>query len=403
MKILAISQFYTPDITAAAFRIAETIGHLRAMDNEVEVVTTFPHKSDSSRDIPRSKNGVHRVHLPKTEGQGFLGYIYIYLSFLIKSVFRGFIVGLKQKPEIIWASSPPIFVGLAGWILSKVLGAGFALDIRDIWPDSAVAADQISDSGFAYKVGKTIEKFLYKHADLITCVAEPMKRYIQTYTETDIHIIYNGVDVDKLDVRDIDGSTNILNKYATNSEAKKILYAGNFGHVQELDLLIKAVYELDIANLNNAWEVFFLGAGAKETYLRELVESMELKGQIHFLDPVPKEEVFDYLQAADALFIHLQDSEVLRLTIPSKVFDYMLANRPLLSGIYGEGREIIGSVEGNFVFDSGSKEQLQKSLKKLDKAISINGTPENAIKVRSRFSRKNQSKKLHAILQEHFT
>jgi hypothetical protein len=75
----------------------------------------------------------------------------------------------------------------------------------------------------------------------------------------------------------------------------------------------------------------------------------------------------------------------------------------LFSGIYGGGREIIESVEGNFIFDSGNKEQLQKALRKLDKTISIIGTPDNAIKVRSSFSRKKQSEKLNAILQEHFT
>src|SRR5699024_8701806 len=111
------------------------------------------------------------------------------------SIWKGVAVGRKQKPEVVWASSPPIFVGLSGWMVAKLLGARFALDVRDIWPDSAVAAGQISDSGFAYKVGRWIEQFLYRNADVISCVATPMQQYIQQYTDTDVEVVYNGVEV----------------------------------------------------------------------------------------------------------------------------------------------------------------------------------------------------------------
>jgi glycosyltransferase involved in cell wall biosynthesis len=402
MKVLAVSQFYTPDITAAAFRISETVSHLREMDNEIEVVTTFPHKGGSTEEVPSSRNGVHRVQLPDTENKGFLGYIYLYLSFLVKSVLKGYSVGYKQKPDVVWASSPPIFVGLAGWLLAKLLGVSFALDIRDIWPDSAVAAGQLSDSGFAYKVGRGLEKFLYRHADVITCVAQPMKDYIQQFTDTGIEVIYNGVEV-SADQNEIPtGKTDHLEEAASSESSKKILYAGNFGHVQQLDLLIDAFADIDTGALQEEWELFFVGGGAKEEGLTSLVESYELTDKIHFLGFVPKKDVFDYLKSADVLFIHLQDSEVLRLTIPSKVFDYMLADRPLLAGIHGEGKEIIDSVEGNAIFKSGNKQSLIKAWKELDQTTNPNGLPENAAKVRKKFSRESQSKKLNIIFEEEF-
>lgn len=398
MKILVVSQFYTPDITAAAFRISETVDHLRDLDVDVQVVTTFPHKSDKGEDVLASKNGVHRVQLPDTENKGFLGYIYLYLSFMVKSVVQGYKVGRKQKPNVIWASSPPIFVGLAGWLLAKLLGARFALDIRDIWPDSAVAAGQISDSGFSYKVGRWMEKFLYNNADLITCVARPMREYIQELTDVDVEVIYNGVEVSA----DENGNRTVkdgrLTEQATLADSRKILYAGNFGHVQQLDLLVEAFAEIDTNQFQEDWEIFFVGGGAKEESLSSLVKSHDLSDRVHFMGFVPKQEVFDYLKSADVLFIHLQDSEVLRLTIPSKVFDYMLADRPLLAGIHGEGKEIIDSVEGNAIFKSGNKQSLIKALKELDQAIGQNGSPDNASKVRKKFSRESQSKKLNKIL-----
>src|SRR5699024_4735202 len=301
MKVLVVSQFYTPDITAAAFRMAETVGHLRKMGNDVEVVTTFPHKSDHPEEVPASREGVHRVRLSNTENKGFLGYIYLYLSFMIKSIVKAYVAGRKQRPDVVWASSPPIFVGLAGWVIAKLLGARFALDIRDIWPASAVAAGQISDSGLAFKVGKRLEKFLYGRADVISCVAVPMQEYIQQYTDTAVEVVYNGVEVNSLGHSL--SKDNILDQFSSNEKSKKILYAGNFGHVQQLDLLIDAVADLRDRELQQNWEVFFLGGGAKKEKLEALVRSHGLTEVIHFLDPVPKEEVFDYLQAADVLFI----------------------------------------------------------------------------------------------------
>ncbi|MGM0582448.1 MAG: glycosyltransferase family 4 protein [Bacteroidota bacterium] len=401
MKILTISQFYKPDITAPAFRVTEMMEYLISEGHEVEIITADPHKNIIEGEIKDAYN-VKRVRLPDTENKGFLGYIYLYLSFLIKSIIKGFQVGRKQKPDVVWATSPPIFVGLSGWILSKLLGAGFALDIRDVWPDSAVAAGQLSKEGFGYKIGRWLEEFLYKNADVITCVAKPMKNYIQSFTDTEVHVIYNGVDQESIDKVENKSSIDILEKYSSSNNSKKIIYAGNFGHVQELDLLIKALKIIGEKKTNHSWKVFFLGGGVKKDHLIKTTDSLSLNEKVHFLDPVPKDKVYDYLTNADVLFIHLQDSEVLRLTIPSKVFDYMLANRPLLAGIHGEGRKIIESVEGNFTFDSGNKNSLIESFLELDKQIGANGYPENKTTILESYSRTKQAEKLNNILKDTF-
>lgn len=402
MKILTVSQFYTPDITAAAFRIAETVGYLRDSGNEVEVVTTYPHKSkEKDQEISREP-GVHRVRLPETENRGFIGYIYCYVTFMLKSIIKGYAVGRKQQPDVVWASSPPIFVGLAGWVVARLLGAKFALDIRDIWPDSAVAAGQLSNSGFAYLVGKWMERFLYTHADVITCVAVPMQNYIKEYTDREVEVIYNGVETKVSGNNKDSGEANagVLDEFATDAESKKILYAGNFGHVQQLDLLISAYEEINVGQLNYNWEIFFLGNGVQKERMKNLVSSYDLSGKIHFLDPVPKHEVFAYLSSADVLFIHLMDSEVLRLTIPSKVFDYMLVNHPLLAGIHGEGKRIIDESYGNVTFESGNKDHLMEAFIELDDNLpEYSAGSDNARVVRERYSRESQSKKLNQLLK----
>lgn len=402
MNILVISQYYTPDITAAAFRISETVNHLDLLDHDIQVVTAFPQKSEVPEDKRLSNGSIHRLKVPDTDNKGFWGYIYLYLSFMFKSLFKGLQVGRKQQPDVVWASSPPIFVGVSGWILAKTLGAGFALDIRDVWPDSAVAAGQISNDGPAYGLGRLLEKFLYRNADVISCVARPMKDYIQQYTDRPVEVIYNGVDTSDTGRRP-ETKENILDYWATDKQSRKLLYAGNLGHVQQLDLLVNTFAEITADKVRDQWEIFFLGGGAQKENLMQLAGERELTEQVHFLDPVPKEEVFDYLQSTDVLFIHIMDSDVLRLTIPSKVFDYMLADRPLLAGIAGEGRQIINSVEGNVTFTPGNENSLKKAFVEMNARLSGSETLNNASVVRENFNRKKQSEKLNQMFNECFS
>lgn len=402
MRILAISQFYTPDITAAAFRVSETVDYLREMGHEVQVVTTYPHKSDVELSGEAGNEYVYRLRLPATENKGFLGYIYLYLSFMLKSIFTGLWVGWQSKPDILWATSPPLFAGMAGWVVARILGARFVLDIRDVWPDSAVAAGQLSQSGIGYGVGRWMEKFLYRHADLISCVAEPMKEYIKKHTDTPVEVVYNGMDLAGMpETLTIDESGHSPLESATSrSGSRKIVYAGNFGHVQQIDILVEAMWKLG-GSLNHDWEVFLIGDGAQKSALLELVKEYGLTDVIHFIDPVPKVEVFGYLKSADLLFIHLMDSEVLRLTIPSKVFDYMIVDRPMLVGIRGQGEQIVSSKYGNTTFRPGDLDDLISSLENIDSNIDTYlRKVSNSDLIREIYNRKAQSEKLNTRIME---
>jgi hypothetical protein len=83
-------------------------------------------------------------------------------------------------------------VGLSGVALSRLFRVPLVLDIRDIWPASAVGTGQISAQGRAYRYGEKMEKYVYDRAVHITCVARPMQEYIHTKTETPVTVGYNG-------------------------------------------------------------------------------------------------------------------------------------------------------------------------------------------------------------------
>lgn len=364
MRILIVSQYFPPDITAAAFRIYDTAKLLTQNEHEVCVITAYPHKAqavDGNADgLDFSPVIVRRSKIIKIGSGGLKNYLKHYLSFMFNSIW----VGLRQrlrgwKPDIIWASSPPLFVGLSGHILSVLLRCPLVLDIRDIWPDSAVSASQISANSFAYRFGKKMERYLYNRASRITCVAEPMRQYIAAKTNTRVSVVYNGV------LEQISNESPRPSHFSTESNTHKtILYAGNLGRVQQLDLLIMAYAELLEHGHLKDWCIRLLGAGAMADHLKSLVLQLHLQEKVFIDPPVTREVTMQKLEVSDLLFISLLPDEVLTMTIPSKLFDYMLAAKPILGGISGEGKSILESTGSNVCYRPGRMNSLKQALRK---------------------------------------
>ena len=363
MRILIISQYFPPDITAASFRIYDIAKLLTQKKHEVCVITAYPHKAQAKNQktdaLDLGSITVCRSRTSKIGSGGFVNYLKHYFSFMFGSIW----IGLKWrlhgwKPDIIWASSPPLFVGLSGLVLSKLFRCPFVLDVRDVWPDFAVSAGQISSDGLAYRIGKRIEKYIYNCSDYITCVAKPMREYIAANTQKTISVVYNGVleqDVG-LEVKP--------NTLCKSNGTRTILYTGNLGRVQQLDLLIHAYAELVEEGYMKNWNIRFIGAGALEDNLRELVSELQLDDNISIAPPVTREVALQQSKAADLLFLSLLPDVVLKMTIPSKVFDYMLAGKPILAGIFGEGKDILESTKANVCYNPGDLQTLKQALVK---------------------------------------
>lgn len=354
VNILIVSQYYAPDITAAAFRISETAALLRLRLHDVKVITTEPHKSEMTfaRQADAAE-GVHRVPVAAYAGGGLVAYLVQYLSFVARAIIAG--LRLRKtgwRPEVVWVTSPPLFAGLAGWILSRTMRAPMVLDIRDIWPESAVAAGQLSQDGAGFRLGKLLERFLYDRAAAVTCVSNPMCAYIATRTRTPATVVYNGVLVGNAP------------DPAPEQTRDRILYAGNLGRVQGLEVLLQAFARLSAKGLLSGWTLDLIGTGAQEAALKAQASGLECRDTIRFHRPMPKAQALAEIACSRLLFINLMDQDVFDLTIPSKVFDYMLMNRPILCGVGGEGLAIIEETGGNVPFTPSDVDSLCDAIER---------------------------------------
>jgi len=404
-KILFLSQYFPPDITAASFRISETANHLNSDGFLVNVLTAKPHRwlpinNDDYEMFPLVKVVRAPIIHMETLKRGKLGYIIHYLSFMISSLIWG-LLKTSLTYDYIIVSSPPLFITFSGWILSKVKRAKYILDIRDIWPDSAVYAGQLSNKGFFYWFGKKLEIFQYKRANLITTVTKSIKNYISSFDKDNskVEVIYNGLDENLLEIDSLNNIESVFKKNIPDNKFN-ITYLGNMGFAQDLDTVIDAAIILKQKGIDNI-NFLLIGGGVKKAYLEERVRRNGLKN-IVFMGPFDKKTAFKFMLRSSALLMHIKDSEVFRKAFPSKIFDYSFANKPIIFCIEGEGNEILSSIPGNIYFKPSNPSSLIDSILKLYKNYDyyLNQASKNREYFLNNFSRSKMTRKLEVLLKK---
>mgnify|MGYP006268696747 CR=1 FL=1 len=418
MKILIIAQYYRPDITAAAFRIAETAELLAQGGHAVTVITAEPHRTQAKD----SSNGLHlpdssgaakqpdqpqqprvvRVPIEPFSTGGMKAYLRHYFSFVMRARRRvAELIGDGYAPDAVWTSSPPLFVGLIGTKAAQKAKAPMVLDVRDVWPDTAVAAGQLSESGMGYRLGKVLERYLYRRAAAITCVAQPMAEYVRRETsrtraglsteEKRITVVYNGA-----------GSQPAV---ATSPEQASepdpeqvIVYAGNLGRLQGIDSLLRAWAQSDTAQ-DLGWRVEIIGDGVLAPELKELTETLGISETVQFRGVVSKEESVKATTRAGILFLNLLPNAVFDLTIPSKLFDYLATGRPIIGGIRGEGRSLLRELPGNATPAPSDVQEIAEAITTLVSSQDWSAPRAKNIAVAGeRFSRSRNTERLEKLL-----
>jgi len=374
-KILMISQYFSPDITAAAYRM-ESIYQILKYKYNVTVLTTTPHKS--AREINEVDNNIHRVNIKSKKNS------LQYIEFLIKG--RKIIKKLKKEHvDFVFVSSPPIFV----FYLSKYLDNNVKMitDIRDLWPDSIVEAGKIKKTSPIYKMLSNYERKIYEKSYYITCVSRYMKKEIFNRSGKLPVVVYNGFyekdffTYEKKHPSIWDGERKL-----------KICYFGNVGFAQFLEPLLEIS---DDREMKNKVDISIIGNG-------NLLNTYKNKySNVNYIEPLDRYELLEYVfNNYDVLFLNLKESEVFEKTIPSKLFDYLLLKKPIISGIKGEGKEILNSFGNAIHFESNSTESLKEAINEVmgNYDFYLNNIVKNYSKL-IEYSRENNNKKILDIIE----
>ena len=371
MKILIFSQYYFPETGATSNRAYALAKVFQDEGHEVRVIAEKPNHPEGVFH-PGFERGffidgewggvpVTWCWVYTRPVKGFLGRILFYLSYMVTAVLAVF--RLKGKYDIVLATSPPLFVGVSGWAAARIKRARFVFDVRDLWPEVAVKMGELNNPK-AIKVAESVERFLYRKADLITPVTESFLESIAAkgIPKERMVVVTNGTDPDIFLSKH---TPDLLRSRLGLPEGFIVSFIGNLGLAQGLLHIIEAATAMEASGQHDV-KFLFVGDGPRKAAVQEAAQKAGLTNII-FRERVTLPEAVEYMIASDALLVPLANDPIYAKFIPSKLFDSMAAARPVLLSVDGEARAILDQAQAGIWYPAEDAAGLVDAIETLRK------------------------------------
>lgn len=265
---------------------------------------------------------------------------------------------LAGAADVVIGSSPQLFAATGARALARRLRVPFVLEVRDLWPESFVAAG--GRKGPAYFALARVAAGLYRDARKIIVLAAGSGRYLAANGVTPAKIAHvpNGVDVHLVQPR-AEGSS----EHGLESEGMALIYAGAHGPANGLDVVLEAASRLEAAG--EPIRFVLIGDGPQKAALVAEAARRGLRS-ITFKDPVPKADLARLLTTVDAGLMLLRDAELFAFAVsPNKLFDYLSSGIPVVCNVPGEVAELLAASGGGVQTRDSSPDSLVAAIQRL--------------------------------------
>ena len=363
MKLLILTQYYPPEIGAPQNRLHELAIRLKAAGMEIDVLTALPNypRMEIMNGYENRKNRyeeidgipVHRSWIYVTKSKGIFSRLLIYFSFVWSSYWKG---RKMKKYDYLLVESPPLFLGYSAMVLSKKLNAKLIFNVSDLWPESAEKLGIVNNK-IALNLAYKLEAKCYKQAFLITGQTQGIVDDICTrFPDKKVYWLPNGVDVSFYNPSQIQPG-NFRERNGFSQEEILFFYGGIIGHAQGLEVILNAA---NLLRDSSSIQFVLQGSGPEKETLIALMQSLNLTN-VHFLEPVSKIEMPAILKSIDVALVPLKNLPLFKGAIPSKVFEALAMEVPLLLGVDGEARNhFIEKGKAGLFFQPENAEELAK-------------------------------------------
>ncbi len=291
---------------------------------------------------------VWRCHVSESYNSSFAGRLWGYFSFVFSALWAG-LFKVKGKYDLVLVTSPPLFIGITGYLLSRIKRVPLVFEIRDLWPESAIDTGVVNNK-MIIRIAYWLEAFLYRKARLINVLTPAFRQTLiekKKVPPAKIIFIPNAADFSLSD--------QLLDRFDRETFRKQyrldgyfvITYVGAHGVANHLEQI------LDTAELLKDTQVLFLliGQGMEKPRLMRLAEERGITN-VRFIDPVPKAEVFKYILASEMGTSVLKRVDTFKTVYSNKTFDYMSCKRPILMAIDGVSRELVEEADAGIFVES---------------------------------------------------
>jgi glycosyltransferase involved in cell wall biosynthesis len=361
VQVMLLTQYYPPELGAAQTRLSELAAHFLQRGHSVTVLTSMPSYPLGAiypgyggllrREVVGGVN-VIRTFIYPTKKVRFVPRLANYFSFVLSSAVVGSF--LLNSVDFLIVESPPLFLALSGFWLSRLKGARLIFNVADLWPQSAVQLGLLR-SRFALYLSRLLEAFSYRKAWLITGQSKGIIASIsERFPQCPIFYLPNGVNPQRFQPSRCAGKT-----WSDCRENCVVLYAGLHGLAQGLDQVLEAA---EILNAESSIQFVLIGDGPEK---QRLVKQAQLRflPNVRFLDPLPAEEIPPLLAAADVVLVTLKTR--IDGAVPFKLYEAMAAGRAVVLVAAGEAADIIRKHQAGIVVEPGDVRGLTNALKTL--------------------------------------
>lgn len=358
---------YPPVINSAARLYSELAESLTDLGHRVTVITEHPGKGDMVNEgheyyyAKSSRKYLKGVNVLRVSPLSFLSKIpcgkplRFFLSCLLFT-FRGL---CAKWPDVILVYSPPIFNGIAGYIISKVKKAPFVFNMQDIHPKVLFDSGVIKNKFIKWILSR-MEEFCYRKAHSFIVYSSGNRDYLlQRGVVRDVCIIPNWVDTTEM------GSYERMNSFRNDKligDKFVVSYAGTMEKAQGLEIVVEAAMALKEYN-----DIMFIlaGEGSSKTALQNLIQKRKLRNVL--LTPVmPKDRYIQFLYASDVCLVTLS-SDIPLQTVPGKLVDIMARGKPIIAAVnqQGDAAIIIKTAGCGFCVDPGDVVTFSQAVLRL--------------------------------------
>jgi glycosyltransferase involved in cell wall biosynthesis len=327
MRILVLSFYFRPDLSAGSFRITALVEALSRQVPEgstIHVVTTLPNRYKTfSSAAPESEIAgnveITRICLP-SHSSDMRGQAQAFGHFA-----RSARAKVRDRNyDVIFATSSRLMTATLGAYIARSKRLPLYLDIRDIFVET------IGDVLPGYLavpirlVFSVVERWTVNAARHVNLVSPGFKGYFgRRYPSRQFTWHTNGVD-------DEFAAVPVETRATPPGHIPLVLYAGNLGESQALHHVLPAMAKA----LEGRARFLVIGDGGRRAQLEEALKSAHVRN-VELRTPIPRAELIKVYQDADVLFLHLGEQPAFERVLPSKLFEYAALGKPVLAGVGG--------------------------------------------------------------------
>ena len=344
MKILVLSVYFRPDISAGAFKTTALVEDLRRVmpaGSTIEVIATLPSRYHSfSAEAPAVEQdgamSIRRIAIGAHKG-GMLNQSKAFVSFA-SQVLREV---ANREYDLVFATSSKLMTAALGAYVARKKAAKLYLDIRDIFVDTIKDVLPGWVRPLLMPVLLPLERWTINRAQTVNLVSPGFAAYFEPrYPRQRFAYFTNGVDDEFVKAASVAPPVDRV-----TGRPIEVLYAGNIGEGQGLHSIIPGLAR----QLKGRVKFTVIGEGGLRPQLESACAGLS---NVELRPPVQRTALIEAYRGADILFLHLNDYEAFKKVLPSKVFEYGAMGKPVWAGIAGYSAEFVRrEIQNSAVFE----------------------------------------------------